>query len=963
MKQVQIKAIDIQGIRDKYAINQVRGIMHESDLYRISKALENIEKRCSPIAYKKSLDLIRGSNLFIKNLYTRDFNKVCPRTLDTFVKYSSEEILGKINKNQEKLYFLMSLFVRAYKEIGIKDYDRALDTCDFIVNEEGVSCFLIRILYHIRVQIEDEEKYSEVDYRIELLLNKIQISNVSYIETAIRELSNVRTDYFNISGKIETNEIQKAVFNISKSFVSHVVRNKEDFEVILSSYYSFSLIDAFVYYQSSVRLELPFIDDSIDKNLSEIFKKISKIKFISKNLENEDIYDIRFFRCAFLLIELDNNFKYKTIHGSLYNKNELKQSCRISYENKIIRKYFKSVNSIHDLRTSDDVKFCLNFSGYSSKSCTNLENSNALIYLLEKSDAEISGLETEFVKVMSNTMDIGIICPTIYLINLSKKAKSNYLKLVISCLISIKNKSDMSEKKMRKLIQNIAVDEYNHNLTSLIGSLQPVSPSVAEHLVDLCDENFLMQCYKIVSVPNEAIEIRSSMLQWYGELVNDSIYLDKAKNLRIDVQINKQKEAIDDHRIYVDPIKFSYWISENILDKLTLLFDQVKTDEQTNLSNVNWDTVHNGLYINEQIASLLVHCYQEFCNNNIFGIASYLGRRIRHGTFKGTALEEVRELCKDKKYQRLFENQEFYECYQQWISKYEFMLDELALSFLHIKSKEKPDGMISSHLNTKNKQKIAGKILLDKMVELYLEKDSSRQFPTLIIEACWRCIDEDLENIRRFLMQKKSNYGVFNFQVKPNKLEQGTVTYSSFSQDLNLLIAGKFRDISEWFNKPTIVSPSANLSLLYKAVLSEIKSYKPYYKPNEINNDHPEFTISGGVYFIIYDALYILIYNAAVYGKKTGDLEFTIVPHFEENKIEITIASEASSGDADCVKAKNFITKALEEDYTNANIIEGRSGIKKLNRMKADGLIEDFQYSFYNNRVSASFIFILGYTL
>lgn len=963
MGQIQIKTINIHGIRDKYAINQIRGIMHENDLYRISKALENIEKRCSPIAYKKSLDVIRGSNLFIKNLYTRDFNRICPRTLDSFVKYSSEEILEKINKNQDKISSLMNLFLKTYKEIRIRDYERALDTCELIINEEGVSCFLIRVLYHIRVQIEDEEKYSEVDYRIELLLNKIQISNVSYIETAIRELSNIRTDYFNISAKIETNEIQKAIFNISKSFVSHVVRNKEEFEVILSSYYSFSLIDAFVYYQSSMRLELPFMKDDFDKGLSAVFKKISKIKFINNNLTNEDVYDIRFFRCSFLLIELDDNFKYKTIHGGLYNKNELKQSSRIAYENKILRKYFKNVKSINDLRTSDDVKFGLNFSSYNSKNCTNLENSNALVYLLEKSDGEISGLETEFVKVMSNTMDIGIICPTIFLINLSKKAKSNYLKLVISCLISIKNKSDMSEKKMRKLIQSIAVDEYDHNLTKLIGSLQPVSPSVAEHLVDLCDENFLMQCYKIVSVPNEAIEIRSSMLQWYGDLVNDSIYLDKAKNLRIDVQINKQKEAIDDHRIYVDPIKFSYWIGENILDKLTLLFDQVKTDDQTNLSNVNWDTVHNGLYINEQIASLLVQCYQEFCNNNIFGIASYLGRRIRHGTFKGTALEEVRELCKDEKYQGLFENQEFCECYHRWISKYELMLDDLALSSLHIKSKEKPEGMISSHLNTKNKQKIAGKILLDKMVELYLEKDSSRQFPTLIIEACWRCIDEDLENIRRFLMRKKSNYGVFNFQIKPNRLEQGAVTYSSFSQDLNLLIAGKFRDISEWFNKPTIVSPSANLSLLYKAVLSEIKSYKPLYKPNELNDDSLEFIISGGVYFIIYDALYILIYNAAVYGKKTGDLEFTIVPHFEENKIEITIVSETNSDDADCAKAKYYITKALEEDYTNANVIEGRSGIKKLNRMKADGFIEDFQYRFYDNRVSASFNFHLGYTL
>ena len=209
-------------------------------------------------------------------------------------------------------------------------------------------------------------------------------------------------------------------------------------------------------------------------------------------------------------------------------------------------------------------------------------------------------------------------------------------------------------------------------------------------------------------------------------------------------------------------------------------------------------------------------------------------------------------------------------------------------------------------------------------------------------------------------MEIKAKYAVF----RPNNLlllgyRQRDV--QEFCQEANSIAVEKFRTISSWFNKPSIASPSADIALLFKAVVSEIKGFFPEYTPQQIIEDS-EFIITGGVYFVIYDALFILIYNAAKYGKKDGLLKISISPRITSDgtSINIVVVSDIAPNDL-MLNVENFIKSALEGDCEDALVIEGRSGIKKLLRLQQDNYIGKVAYKFNEKSVCASFDFKINY--
>lgn len=72
-----------------------------------------------------------------------------------------------------------------------------------------------------------------------------------------------------------------------------------------------------------------------------------------------------------------------------------------------------------------------------------------------------------------------------------------------------------------------------------------------------------------------------------------------------------------------------------MISKLTMVLDSLMISNNKMLI-LDWDKKNTSVGGTDIVIDHLLACYSEFCSNNMFGIASYLGRRIRHGTFKGT---------------------------------------------------------------------------------------------------------------------------------------------------------------------------------------------------------------------------------------------------------------------------------------------------------------------------------------
>jgi hypothetical protein len=950
----------LQSVNNIKAKNILRGLIGAVEPKQVIKALSRIKKNCSNFDYVYSTEVLRDDFLFKNNGVLRNFIKFSPFQIPNLELTPQKTIILNIKNNSSALHEILVQYHQVLESVKNVNLEEACEKINKLIDEDKFSLFLVRILFFVKSCIAGIAEYEDTSAKIDSILHRTKISNMKKVELAIKELSNPRTDYFNVHKRIEAVDQTTSLNNIIKSFVFHIPKNRDDFERTLCSYYNFSLIDSFLYIASTARacnfLYINF--DEIDKDLINMFFLLSKLSISDSLLISKNDSIENFFRLSFLLIELDECFKYKTIHSALYNQNPKKISDMTVYEKLQIGNYFSMVNSLQDICLTENT--ILNIERYDPKNSSILENSTALVYAINKLRGNISGQEDVFVRLMSCTKDIGFICPGDYLSAIEARHTTDELRLVVACLISIANQSDLTEYLLRKVVQNIIITRFE-NLLNLIKYMNDISISVTEHLIDICDETFISKLFNITDKPIAAIEERANILEWYGNEYRDLSIIERAKNLRIDVQISKQKETIDDARIYVEPTKFTKWVGEHYLNKITIQLEDSDLHFDSAPTFIQWEKVHSGFSHEDYIGSYLLSCYSEFCSNNLFGIASYLGRRIRHGTIEGTATTEVESIKKQEKFHSLTLIKGFEESFNKWFENYIFQLGELKTNRLQINCRKYPEGWIYPGFNTPAKVVIANNMFKEICNSYFVHKYSAG-IPYIITDYCWRCVEEDLKIIRKKLGEFRSKYGTFVFDFKELNVNEKKLI-QEFCHEINTKITDKFRTIITWFNKPSIASPSANLVLLFKAVLSEVKDRVEGFNPRvKINIDESRFTLSGGLYFVLYDAMNILIFNAAKHGKKDGALEFLVDDSFSANSIKLSIVSETNSFN-DLVLAQTRINECLSKNFENAHIVEGESGIKKLKQMEEEGYIREVNYSFSNNsnEITATFIFDVSY--
>jgi hypothetical protein len=950
--------MNISNIHGVKVRNLLRGIIGKKESPEINKAINKLRKMTQPQEFNQIIDLLAQSQLFKDNSHYRNFNNICPKGLSVINEFSPGHILKRINEESDKILELMMILDDACNLIEGEKYKEAVNVCGLMVSRGGVSCVLLRLLFFIR--INSDQDY-EILRGIDSIFKKIKIENTRQLPNIIKELGSPRTDYFKVTKKIMGLSSGDSITLIAKSFIEHCPKSEEQFVQTLSAYHAFSLLDSYLYWSSVERVGMSFINNPLKLNdlLIHSFRGMAKkIFFSGKNKSSDSGFaGINFYRQAFLFVESDALFKYKTIHGAIYNYHESKIADRLPYERELINNYFGDVKSLSNIASGDNLTFEINLDVYRPDCANYMENSGALLRYIEANDGNIGGADREFVKLMSFTTDIGLVCPLEHLKSIKESASYHVLKLVAACLVTMKDKSSIEEHDLRCLIQEISEEHYGKNIKKLLEDVYNVSRSVAEHFVNVCDEVFLSRLFHLTGIPNDAIEARAEILDWYGKQIGDSSYVERAKNLKIDIQISKQKGTIDESRIYVDPVKFTQWVNDNVTNELAILFESISGSEESEELGVvalNWDRSSGNLSEYDQIGLLLAKCYEEFCVNKYFGVASYIGRRVRHGTLKGTGMKGVKDFKFSGEYSDLGKNNHFMEHYNVWLRNYEKAFDELTHDRIHIRSKIKTKGMINPEISGSAVKKKIANIMLQNIRNSYIRNKNCLEAPYIITEYCWMLIEDDLAVIKRFMMNTKSDCAVFNVS---DELLVNLKGLRKFCAEINTLTADKFRTISSWFTKPSIASPSTDLVILFKAVKSEIQGLISDYSPKVLTGNE-EFTVNGGTYFAIYDALYILIFNAATYGKKEGVLEFKLNhDDFEKHKkISISIISEM----ADCSVINDvigLISQALNSDHQDAHVIENRSGIKKLKRMEFDAYISNVRYEFNDREIIASFDF------
>ncbi|MEZ8200260.1 hypothetical protein [Vibrio splendidus] len=933
----------IQDIKSKKARNLLRGV-EPSSYSGTRKALAKIKQSCKYSDYKMAVTYVRSNPMFEKNDIGQFLNSTCPKGSSDPVEFTTSEIALQIQNYTEDIVSISETAVEILSLLRDNKLELALDSCFEAADKKGASVFLIKILSFISnryqlLNMDDKVILSKLDF----IKSKINLAKAEFVEQAVSQLSNLRISHLTICKRI--NDLPSD-FNgalIVKSFIHPIPRDLDEYIKTLNAFFSFSLFDAFLYMQMLESINLPFSPKSLlNEKLNESYDQISRIEFSPEKMygevdENSAYY---YLRECFLFIEQPKSLKFLSVHSHYYS--DFKSSRPLpTIVKKMIHGYFSGLTNLNQLRCSQMSNSEINWDVYDASKCGMLENSSALVHILSLKEGLLSKEEQAiFVKLMSFTRDIGEICRPEYLEALSDTCSENILKLVIQCLISINNKSQFSDHQLRSIIQDYCMADFGGDLITLLKTLYDISPAVTEHLILTCDEIFLSTLFYMLDKPVDALQLRADMLHWFGETMDDEIYLDRAKTLRIDIQLNKERGAIDDSRIYVDPLKYKQWFEDKMVSKLTMVLDNFMHSNNPTML-LDWSKKSTSIGSSEDLIDHLLACYHEFCNNKVFGIASYLGRRIRHGTFKGTAITEVSSLAKKEEYAHLFEDKDFRSKFDFWLSQYEAMIEDLVKTSLQIKSKRKPNGLITTEIDSPAKKSSAQQLVVD-IFSIYSTRTGVVRLPSLIMDYCWRLAENDLAKTRKFLSEKKSSHAVFLYTPKSGSLHMRR-EFSKFCQEINSVTSQKFGLMSSWFNKPSYASPTTDIYLLFKAVVSEVKGSVSHFNP-EVDLGDRIFSVNGGTYYVIYDALYVLIHNAAKHGKPDGVIHFFVSKPTERAAIKIQLITELDCSSKVQI-ASQRINRALSESNDDAHIVEGNSGIKKLKRLEKEGSISNIKFT------------------
>ena len=922
----KIRALVRMSVRDRVlAMEKLREINDSSELSRIENVIRSIHY---------------GSITLIPELF--------PKTPQTKENYSRLEELSLskqlamleiyINHNFNKLALFFQKLKALNNQIIQKDFVSADESIHQIHESTGYSHLLLRKAVLLQSLSGNE---STLNFTT-TFLKSCGVGTNNLIVNSLLQCYQTKQDYLilkksllNLNDKGKLNQYTR---DMTRYAFHPISINEDDLKSQLYSSFQSSLVDAIIFLKQNY-FYIKVNNNTLDK-LKKCFSLIEEcsidINAVSAYYNSLDDLDIDneslFFKHSSAWFENDTFIKYRLLLDFYYDDPDSKFS-KINMEvSKQVDSWIK-INQISDILNNDITNHAYENLKVLEKNglITKTAIFNRLSY---ENDGFFFITEESLYKLMSVTIDLDKTINVGVLKNAAKITDSIESKIIYYLLIAKKSKNESDSFYLRRIVQNISLSNHNGSIVEFLDHISKKSQEVAEYMYEVFTEDFLARLPHIITKTPQITETRAALHKWMGEKTGKKAFLDRARTLLIDHQINRVRNEIDDNRIYVDGARFIEWAK-----------DEVAQDISTVLTNITHVDIKD--YADDpQLIHIIEKSYFAFCNNNIFGISSYLGRRIRHGTFKGHLYNNVINI--ERKYPNLLRDQHVNLKWNQWKVNYESCINKIILDHLHVESNSKREGLLKPNLKNLNKHEIAYACAYF-IAKDYIESKNTNNSILIILEYCWRMAEVDLKNVNHFLKSKKNelhNSPLLD-EMKNHSHSRVNESTRDFVRDLQTTINEKLTSMYGWFKRPLSVSPKASLPLLYQAVVAEVKESFVTFDADTSFTEEDDIELVGGPYHVLYDAFYVVIYNAAKHGKDTGNLSRVFAVH--DRKVLVTISSEIK----DCDNEKDVNDRLMitsDSDIANAQSSEVRSGIRKLYHLQSTDANFKIEEIFCSNR-------------
>jgi hypothetical protein len=774
--------------------------------------------------------------------------------------------------------------------------------------------------------------------------NNGMVSSLMHCFQEEQDFLNIKRSIMGTSDKGDWNRFTRDMMRIS--FHPHV-KDIEELSGFIQSNLQSSLVDALIALKINIRLvdlkPFPFLDkiivgiESSSRTIDQIsafynaLEESERIFYQQSGawLENSDIVKYRL---------LQDNF-FDSPNNSYINNDELTLRCISEWVT------LSNLESLCTNKTNTRHNFKnlkrLEESG-------NITRSSLFNYVVHITEGKTFISEEHLIALMGQTCELARTINVQYLKTLAQILDSEISQIIFYLLIAKRSKNELDSHRLRRLLQELVLRDHEGDLTRFVSEMAAVSSAISEYSYSVFTEDFLAQLSHVIKSSLEITETRAKLHQWMGKHTGETLYTDRARSILIDHQINLVKDEIDDNRIYVDTSRFVEWIHDEKLSELSSLF--LILDHYNELSNAD----------DAQLIDIINKCYFEFCSSKYFGIASYLGRRIRHGTFKGHLYSNVISI--ESKYDFLTTDGQISTKWKLWKSEHEKHVDAIVLEKLHVQSKQKRNGFLVPLINNQSKEELVTQCVKNLLQE-YKKLGNALSAPLIIIDFCWRIAELDLKEMNSYLKSQKQllmNENVNN-EIKNSFAPEHRDMAKEFLRDLRRQLNDKLTSMYGWFKRPQSVSPKASLGLLYKAVVVEVQQTFRSFSADTDFDELFDIEVVGGAYHVIYDAFYVVVYNAAKHGKSGGAVtrQFKLVKAQQGTLIQIKINSEIK--DEACESEINQkLNSGANADIENAQLHEDRSGISKLyNLQKYDVHFKIDKIVCRNRIVETEFFYLL----
>jgi hypothetical protein len=943
---------------DKKTRNKLRAILSNPD----SNTIPGLAELRGTLGKDQSnaLDVILNSPARLRAVRTfTPFPKNPPfaDTLQPARVMGPSEMLSVIEVNVVSHKERLARLVDQLHEIDQHYAQRNIETCvDFIIEaikSYGWSHALLRRIILIRENLFK----GTVNDRIEDLVRQAGIKHVAvasliHAYSLDQNILTIKRSILNIADRGTINRFTRAISRLSVQPFAVSVQDLADF---LSEVEKCSLIDAVILAKFNAHL-FDLDDYPVLSEIATALGRSELFEHLVATYEPEDSEsEYALFKHSSAWMEYDAIRRYRTLIDNYYDASRDEAA-------KLPPKLAEQLRAWVGEATPQDLVSGTTFTKHGYVSLAKLELSgtatrSALFnYWLTESEGQIAFEKEDLLKLMGVTRDLARSVPIRAARTAAKLAKDSLVRLILLLLLAKRSKNELDSFLLRKLLVETAIKYHNGSLVELVKSYEKSHPYVAEYIYDIATEDFLAKLTRLAPHRADIPEIRASLHEWMASFTGDEHFLQRARAVRIDHQINRVRNEIDDHRIYVDPSRFASWLEDEMMIELNGALTSTGSGKKGVAVTCDETMVH----------LVMTQSYNAFCSNAVFGIASYLGRRIRHGTFHGHLYSSViNAMQANPKFQPLFDHAPFAMKWDDWKDTYNKAVQTIIAERLHVYSKSKPLGLLTPEGYWPAKQEVlsaAVKVISSN----YTETTSIAGIDQTMIDYCWRLAELDLVAVTRYLRAQQTPLKNDKFllqELVPAATPTDARLAESFRRELHLSIDRKLASMFGWFKRPSIVAPIATVSLLFAATVAEIKDSIPDFDPQAgADSSKEEIELVGDFYHLIYDSFAIAVRNAAKYADRSQPLRrnFEIVRDKGKRLVVDFSSSILPTDNPGAVSAEIEARKLA--DFMDANMYEDKSGISKLLLLAHNR--EEFvldQYEVVGNEVRVRFIYALEY--